>query len=1583
MGPSRGIPLLLLLGLLLFAGINCNREAGHPDLEPATTKKDSSGLSQLEANSLVENGVAQAAPLPCNTSVQSPAPCEPRDASSFELFSVQEGGALYPSHLETGSVEEVLEKGLALLGASPVHIAFRGSALENSVRCSWRGVARTPGHRESAIRHWLGLEDGESLPSPLEVENRFMFYVNRMAPPFRDAMEENFKTLARGGQTAESKFLTCFVDYRVQESLLGVVPDGVTSQTVAYDGLGEGVSYGLYRRSHAGGRFGDAALLSEGEYRAELNQKIQDAESMFVDIVGSRETVVFLAPMGAHRAIAIEGWRAVAQWDLQTDEDAIVNAVRYGADASDPEYTQTLANLESRITTAAAADDFADDRIANVSGLTQYYRDIGAYGDITPDDGSTATFTPAQPPPAMTCAGGTAVTSPATNRGLVHDCQALLDAKDGLRGTGALNWAADTAISSWDGVTTGGTPSRVTELALASESLSGTIPSELGTLFEMTSLDLSSNSLTGAIPHELGWLFNLTTLKLSGNSLTGCIPVALEGVATNDLSSLNLLYCQPPAPGSLAVTAGETTAAVSWGAVANTSKYGVEYRLRGVGDWTTDADTITSTSHTVGDLACESDYQFRVSAHGSGTTYAAEWSEGSAAVNDTTTACASPVFDEESYAFEVSEDVAVSADVGIVSATDPNADTVTYSITEGNNGGKFVIGSATGAITVVAGLDYEGTPAYSLTVQARDGGGNTDTATVEITVTDVAEDPHPAPGGLAASLAEGTFTVTWTAMTGAARYQVQQMIEGSGEDWADVEITTGTSADYTPEGGPACGSTYRFQVRAYGDGVVYTEVWGAYTEPATHSTEACNQAPEFDNDPYGFQIPENTSVGGTVGTVSATDPDSQDTLTYSITAGNEGGKFDIDGTTGAITVAGTLNYETVSSYALTVEVSDGMGGSDTAAVGITVTDVAEDAHPAPEGLDVSLSGGTFTVTWTAMTGAARYQVQQMIEGSGEDWTDVEVTTGTSADYTPEGAPACGSTYRFQVRAYGDGVVYTEVWGAYTEPATHTTEACNQAPEFDIDPYVFQVPEDTSAGGTVGTVSATDPDSQDTLTYSITGGNEGDKFDIDGGSGEITVAGALDYETEPSYTLTVQVDDDRGGTDTATAEVTVTDVAEDPPPAPQGLSASLSDGTFTVTWDAVNGANRYEAQHRVQGSGDEWTSLPAATGTSSEYSPSGGPACGTTYEFRVRAYGDQVVYAPVWGEYTEPATVDTPACNQPPEFGAESYDFQISDGTADGGTVGSVAATDPDAGDTLNYSITGGNEAVKFDIDGTTGAITVAGTLNYETVSSYALTVEADDANGGTATTRVNISLTMAECSNGTAVPQPETWLGLVRDCSILLAARDTLAGEGSLNWSADTSMAQWQGVTLDLRPVMRVWMLLLTDQGLTGTIPASLSGLDYLSRLDLDDNDLTGPIPAELGDLTNLKHLYLFENRLSGGIPAELGKLTLLRYLFLYDNRLSGGIPAELGQLTNLRELLLDNNRLDGAIPAELGDMTLLQDLYLRDNLLTGSIPSDLGDLDNLTGLYLEGNGFTGCIPAGLRDVEDNDLDTLGLTDCS
>ncbi len=321
--------------------------------------------------------------------------CSERDVSTFQLFAGPSEGAAYNATVEVASVEDVLEKGLRLSEASPVHIAIRGTAQADSVRCEWRGVARTPTQREEAIRFWLSIDDATPLPSPATVEAEFMSDINRMAPRFRDTMEANFKALARGGLSTETMFLNCYARFTIHEYLHG---SGTNPLDVAYNGMGEARSYDLYRRSHEDGRFGNEALKTRDQYEAALNRTKQDTALSLSGVIGGRESVIFLAPMGAHNAIAVEAWQVVEQWDLQIDDASVVNAVRYGAPPGDPEHTQTLANLRSRITTAAASDAFAGSRIANTSGLRQYYIDIGAYGDITPGDGSTATFTPAQPP---------------------------------------------------------------------------------------------------------------------------------------------------------------------------------------------------------------------------------------------------------------------------------------------------------------------------------------------------------------------------------------------------------------------------------------------------------------------------------------------------------------------------------------------------------------------------------------------------------------------------------------------------------------------------------------------------------------------------------------------------------------------------------------------------------------------------------------------------------------------------------------------------------------------------------------------------------------------------------------------------------------------------------------------------------------------------------------------------------------------------------------------------------------------------------------------------------------------------------
>jgi Leucine-rich repeat (LRR) protein len=64
-------------------------------------------------------------------------------------------------------------------------------------------------------------------------------------------------------------------------------------------------------------------------------------------------------------------------------------------------------------------------------------------------------------------------------------------------------------------------------LDLFDNSLTGSIPSEIGALTRLTALSLYSNSLTGFIPSEIGALTRLTALYLYSNSLTGSIPESL------------------------------------------------------------------------------------------------------------------------------------------------------------------------------------------------------------------------------------------------------------------------------------------------------------------------------------------------------------------------------------------------------------------------------------------------------------------------------------------------------------------------------------------------------------------------------------------------------------------------------------------------------------------------------------------------------------------------------------------------------------------------------------------------------------------------------------------------------------------------------------------------------------------------------------------------------------------------------------------------------------------------------------------------------------------------------------------------
>ena len=288
-----------------------------------------------------------------------------------------------------------------------------------------------------------------------------------------------------------------------------------------------------------------------------------------------------------------------------------------------------------------------------------------------------------------------------------------------------------------------------------------------------------------------------------------------------------------------------------------------------------------------------------------------------------------------------------------------------------------------------------------------------------------------------------------------------------------------------------------------------------------------------------------------------------------------------------------------------------------------------------------------------------------------------------------------------------------------------------------------------------------------------------------------------------------------------------------------------------------------------------------------------------------------------------------------------------------------------------------------------------------------------------------------ECSNGIAVPDPQDNPGLVADCVTLLSIRDTLAGTALLEWSTQTPVLYWKGVSVsnwdDVTTFdSRVYRLYLPGHQLTGSIPPALGNLSQLVHLDLSNNQLTGSIPPALGNLSQLTYLYLRDNQLTGSIPPALGNLSELQALGLSGNQFSGCIPnvlisvwiSDLSRLglplcdqdiacvedcatllgikdtlagtaslnwstrlpvslwegiiisnSRVTELHLYGDQLTGRIPPELGNLSQLTILDLHSNELTGNIPATLGNLSQLQALGLSGNQLTGNIPPALGNL--------------
>ena len=696
------------------------------------------------------------------------------------------------------------------------------------------------------------------------------------------------------------------------------------------------------------------------------------------------------------------------------------------------------------------------------------------------------------------------------------------------------------------------------------------------------------------------------------------------------------------------------------------------------------------------------------------------------------------ILDSETYSASLSEDAAIDSAVLKITAVNPST-TLSYSIISGNDAGLFAIDD-TGQITLINTLDHETAPHHIIAVQVTDSAGRTDMAEVVINVLNVNE--HAPIFGADTYDAE----ITETAAKGAAVVQVvatdadrnerldYAIISGDDAGLFAIDVDSGqiTLAD-TLDYETATSHTLTVQVT---DSVGQTDT----AEVAVSVLNVNEFAPIFGMDTYEAEIAENAARGTVLVQIDAADADANDTLNYAITSGNDDGLFSINADNGQIMLIGALDYETATSYTLGVQVTDNVGRTDTAEVIVTVTDVYENAPIF--GMDTYDA----EIAETAARGTVLVQIDATDADVG-DTLNYAITSGNDDGLFSINADngqitLIGALDYETATSHTLGVLVTDSVGRTdaAEVVVTVNNVNEHAPIFGAPVYNWVISEDAALGTVLVQIDATDADIGDTLRYSITSGNDAGLFSINADNGEITTIGRLDYETVTSHTLGIQVTDSVGQTDTAEVAVSVLNVNEFAPVfGMDTYEAEIVEdavrGTLLVQIDATD-ADADETLNYSITSGND-------AGLFSINADNGQITLVDTLDYETAASHTLTVQVTDSIAHADLAKVVINVLNVnafAPVFDTDTYEAEIAENAARGTVLVQVVATDADAGDTLRYSITSGNDAGLFSINADNGQITLASTLDYETATSHTLIVQVTDDAGQTNTAEVAISV---------------------------------------------------------------------------------------------------------------------------------------------------------------------------------------------------------------------------------------------------
>ena len=446
----------------------------------------------------------------------------------------------------------------------------------------------------------------------------------------------------------------------------------------------------------------------------------------------------------------------------------------------------------------------------------------------------------------------------------------------------------------------------------------------------------------------------------------------------------------------------------------------------------------------------------------------------------------------------------------------------------------------------------------------------------------------PAPTVTGGNDSQGRPTLKWKAVTGAAKYEVYRARSKDG-DYIKYSTVTGTS--YTNTSYIEDGNTYYYKVRAL-DANGTAGAWSSVVSVT-----------------YKQTLPAPTVTGGN-------DAQGRPTLKWNAVSGaakyevyrarSKDGDYIKYSTVTGTSYTNTSYIESGNTYYYKVRAlkSDGTAGAWSSIVSVTYRAASTGTLSAPAVTGGNDSQGRPTLTWKAVTGAAKYEVYRARSKDG-DYIKYSTVTGTS--YTNTSYIESGNTYYYKVRALGsDGTA-----GAWSSIVSVTYKQTLSAP--------------TVTGGN-------DAQGRPTLTWNAVTGAA--KYEVyrarskDGTYSKYSTTTGTAYTNSSyltsgaTYYYKVRALDANGNAGPYSAVVSVTCRLK--LTAPTVTGGKDSQGRPTLKWNAVTGAAKYEV-YRARSKDGDYIKYSTVTGTS--YTNTSYIENGNTYYYKVRALGSDGTAGP--------------------------------------------------------------------------------------------------------------------------------------------------------------------------------------------------------------------------------------------------------------------------------------------------------------------------------------------------------------------